>query len=53
MPVPPMTPAQRLARKAEKEQQLLSFLVSELWTDNDNAALLWRLSTDASATSGQ
>ena len=50
MPLPAMTPAQRLARKAEKEQSLLSFLVSELWTDNDNAALLWRLSTDTSAT---
>lgn len=50
MPLPPMTPAQRIARKAEKERRLLAFLISELWTDNDNAALLWGLSADASAT---
>lgn len=51
MVLPKLTPAQRLARKAEKEQRLLAFLASDDgWTDIANAARLWNLSPDAAAT---
>lgn len=51
MALPKLTPAERMARKAEKEQRLLAFLASgEVWTDITNAARLWGLSNDAAAT---
>lgn len=51
MALPRLTPAQRMARKTEKEQQLLHLLASgEGWIDTVNSALLWSLSSDAAAT---
>lgn len=51
MALPSLTPEQRMARQESKRQRLLAFLSSgETWTDLGNAARLWRLSTDAAAS---
>lgn len=50
MSLPRLTHQQRLARRDEKQQLLLSFLAGgETWTDLTNAARLWRLSPDATS----
>jgi len=50
MVLPTLTPKERHARQVAKRQRLLAFLVGECWTNQDNAARLWSLSQDATAT---
>lgn len=51
MTLPILSPKERYARQEAKRQTLLAFLASgECWTDLGNAARLWHLSSDATAT---